>query len=70
LLGESKYGESEINTIGEQNVFDANILVVNDIATNVLLLAQMLSEAGYQRGHFNYGALSRCGIASLLTIST
>ncbi|UUO25217.1 response regulator [Colwellia sp. M166] len=35
--------------IDGQDIFDANILVVDDIDTNVLLLEQMLSESGYQQ---------------------
>lgn len=34
--------------IDGQDIFAANILVVDDIYTNVLLLEQMLSETGYQ----------------------
>jgi len=33
--------------IDEKDIFNANILVVDDIETNVLLLEQMLSETGY-----------------------
>ncbi|MFT6986286.1 MAG: DNA-binding response OmpR family regulator [Psychromonas sp.] len=34
--------------IDDQDIFGANILVVDDIETNVLLLEQILSETGYQ----------------------
>jgi len=34
--------------LNEQDIFNAHILIVDDIKTNVLLLEQMLSEAGYQ----------------------
>tara|TARA_R110001583_G_scaffold3280_5_gene21193 strand:- start:439 stop:870 length:432 start_codon:yes stop_codon:yes gene_type:complete len=35
--------------VDKQDIFNANILVVDDIETNVLLLEQMLSETGYQQ---------------------
>jgi len=33
----------------EKNIFGANILVVDDIETNVMLLEQILHETGYQQ---------------------